>query len=88
MQAERGAAALEEAGVRYVMTNDHELFFSTVDPELIESLSPRLTLLAEFAPFGEETQPIFETADAFYIPFHGFCGVQRPGPKVRIYAFE
>jgi 4-amino-4-deoxy-L-arabinose transferase-like glycosyltransferase len=88
VQADRGAAALEEAGVRYVMTNDHELFFSTVDPDLIESLSPRLTLLAEFAPFGEETQPIFETADAFYIPFHGFSGVRRPGPKVRIYAFE
>ncbi len=88
VQARHGAAALEEAGVRYVMTHDHELFWSTVDPDLIESLSPRLTLLAEFAPFGEEARPIFETADAFYIPFHGFSGVQRPGPTVRIYAFE
>jgi hypothetical protein len=88
VQADQGAAALEEAGVRYVMTHDHELFWSTVDPDLIESLSPRLTLLAEFAPFGEETRPIFETADAFYIPFHAFSGVQRPGPRVRIYAFE
>jgi hypothetical protein len=88
VQAAQGAAALEEAGVRYVMTHDHELFWSTVDPELMESLSPRLTLLAEFAPFGEEARPIFETADAFYIPFHAFSGVQRSGPKVRIYAFE
>jgi 4-amino-4-deoxy-L-arabinose transferase-like glycosyltransferase len=88
VQADQGATALAEAGVRYVMTNDHELFFSTVDPDLIESLSPRLTLLAEFAPFGEETRPIFETADAYYIPFHAFSGVQRPGPTVRIYAFE
>ena len=55
VQADQGAAALEEAGVRYVMTHDHELFWSTVDPDLIESLSPRLTLLAEFAPFGEES---------------------------------
>jgi hypothetical protein len=88
VQASQGAAALEEAGVRYVMTHDHELFWSTVDPDLIESLSPRLTLLKEFAPFGGESRPIFETADAFYIPFHAFSGVQRPGPKVRIYAFE
>ena len=88
VQADRGAAALEEAGVRYVMTHDHELFYSTVDPDLIESLSPRLTLLAEFAPFGAEARPVFETADAFYIPFHAFSGVQRPGPRVRIYAFE
>jgi 4-amino-4-deoxy-L-arabinose transferase-like glycosyltransferase len=88
VRASQGAAALEEAGVRYVMTHDHELFWSTVDPELFESLSPRLTLLAEFAPFGEEARPIFETTDAFYIPFHGFSGVQRPGPRVRIYAFE
>jgi hypothetical protein len=88
VQANQGAAALEEAGVRYVMTHDHELFWSTVDPDLIESLSPRLTLLTEFAPFGEETRPIFEIADAYYIPFHAFSGVQRPGPKVRIYAFE
>jgi len=88
VQADKGAAALAEAGVRYVMTNDHELFWSTVDPDLMESLSPRLTLLAEFAPFGEEPRPIFESADAYYIPFHAFSGVQRPGPKVKIYAFE
>lgn len=30
----------------------------------------------------------FETADAFYIPFQAVSGVQRPGPEVRIYAFE
>jgi len=88
VKADQGAAAIEEAGVRYVTTHDHELFWSTVDPDLIESLSPRLTLLTEFTPFGEESRPIFETSDAFYIPFHSFSGVQRPGPEVRIYAFE
>jgi hypothetical protein len=88
VKAEEGAAALEEAGVRYFMTHDHELFWSTLDPDLMESLAPRLTLLAEFAPFGDESRPIFETSDAFYIPFHAFSGVQRPGPTVRIYAFE
>jgi len=88
VQADQGAAALEEAGVRYVTTHDHELFWSTLDPDLIESLSPRLRLLAEFVPFGEESRPIFETSDAFYIPFSAFSGVQRPGPEVRIYAFE
>jgi 4-amino-4-deoxy-L-arabinose transferase-like glycosyltransferase len=88
VQADQGAAALAEAGVSHVMTHDHELFWSTVDPELLESLSPRLELLAEFTPFGEEARPVFETADAFYIPFHAFSGVQRPGPTVRIYAFD
>ena len=31
---------------------------------------------------------MFEPADAYYIPFHGFAAVERPGPRVRIYALR
>ena len=45
--------------------------------------------VAEFDPFTPEWQTaLFEWGDAYYIPFHGFAGVSRPGPTVRIYALD
>ena len=76
-------------GVEYLVTHDHPLFYSTVDPELLERLRPRLALEAEFAAFDpERAEPLFEAADAYYIPVHAFSGVERPGPEVRIYRVE
>ncbi len=43
--------------------------------------------LKDFKPFvGDGAGAVFEPADAYYIPFHGFGAVERPGPRVRIYA--
>jgi hypothetical protein len=80
--------ALDGAAAGYVVTHDHELFWSSVDTEALARLEPRLELLAEFQPFGSEARPVFETADAYYAPIHGFRGVERPGPVVRIYALR
>jgi len=82
-------AALAAAGVGYVLTHDHPLPFSHLDPEVMERFAGRLRLLADFDPFvGEGTGAVFEPADAYYIPFHGFAAVERPGPHVRIYALR
>ena len=45
------AASLDATGARYVVTHDHPLFSSRVDPQALARLAPRLRLLAEFDPF-------------------------------------
>ena len=81
--------ALEQARVGYLLTHDHELFSSTVDPTVFAALEPRLRLLVDFDPRKPgRTDAVFEGSDAYYIPFHGFDAVTRPGPRIRIYAFE
>jgi hypothetical protein len=81
--------ALEEAGVEVVVMHEHELYSSTVDPEVKRLLAPRLELLAEFDPYTERrSEAVFEEIDPYYIPVHGFAGVALPGPRVRIYRFE
>ena len=79
-------AALDATGARYVVAHDHPLFSSRIDPEALERVAPRLRLLAEFDPFtGPREDAVFEPADAYYIPTHGFGAVSRPGPHVLIY---
>ena len=57
--------------------------------EKMAALAPHLELLATFDPFAAgRRDAIFEPSDAYYIPFHGFAGVRRPGPLIRIYELE
>jgi hypothetical protein len=79
-------AALDATGARWLVAHDHPLFSSRVDPQAFALLEPRLKLVAEFDPFtGPREDAIFEPADAYYIPTHGFAAVSRPGPRVRVY---
>ncbi|MDG2304583.1 MAG: glycosyltransferase family 39 protein [Candidatus Binatia bacterium] len=78
---------LDRSGASILVTHDHTLFSSTIDPGSLTALRPRLDLLAEFDPFSADgPEPMFETLDAYYIPTRGFAGLERPGPVVRIYA--
>jgi hypothetical protein len=80
---------LEQNGVQYVVTHEHDLRFSTVDRERLAELQPRLTRVAVFDPGAPgRTGAVFEGADAYYIPIHGFRAVERPGPKIEIYRFQ
>jgi len=55
----------------------------------MEGLADHVRLLKDFNPFvGDGAGAVFEPADAYYIPFHGFGAVERPGPRVRIYALR
>lgn len=83
------ASDLAKMRVRYLVVHDHELAYSTADEAALERLAPRLTLVAEFRPFDpSRASPVFEASDAYYVPFHGFSGVERGGPRIRIYRFE
>ncbi len=76
-------------GVTHVVTHwHHELLrFSQPNPGLMRLLKPHLRPLAEFSPFVGPPSGHFENEDAYYIPFYGFSGVERPGPLVRIFAY-
>jgi hypothetical protein len=69
--------------------HEHELRHSTVDPELLAALQPRLTRGAVFDPGAPGRRgAVFEGADAYSIPIRGFRAVDRPGPKIQIYRFR
>jgi hypothetical protein len=83
------ASSMEVAAVDVLVTHDHPLPYSTISSRALTRLEPRLRLLAEFDPFTERgSEAVFERDDAYYVPIHGFAGVERPGPHIRIYAFE
>ena len=70
----------------YVVTHDHELFWSRPDPEWMARNAKWLVEVADFDPSsGEEGRAIFEVNDAYYMPFAGFSAVTSMGPRVRIY---
>jgi 4-amino-4-deoxy-L-arabinose transferase-like glycosyltransferase len=72
---------------RFVVTHEHQLEFSHVDPAQLEALLPRLHAEAEFTPYsGPVPGGWFEKADGYYAPFYDFAGVTRPGPLIHIYS--
>jgi hypothetical protein len=82
-------AALAAEGVTHVIVYDHVLSYLRPDAAAMRALGPHLRLVAEFDPFTRDRESaVFETSDAYYVPFHGFRGVSRPGPIVRIYALD
>lgn len=78
--------------VTYVMTHDHVLFSSSIDPEEFAAIESRLEFLVEFDPYadgaGHPEDIVYETADAYYVPTAGFANQTRPGPLIRIYRFR
>jgi hypothetical protein len=42
--------------------------------------------LAVFDPFAPGADPVVEPLDAFYLPLARLAGVERPGPRIEIYA--
>ena len=82
------ADAFAREGVTHVVTHEHQIPFSRLDPAFMARLQPHLRLLAEWSPFTGAATGGFEEEDAFYIPFYDFAGVERPGPLVRVYGYE
>jgi hypothetical protein len=83
-----GETDLDRHGVTHVVVHEHQLNFSHPLPAQMTALAPRLRLLAEMTPYAAGPAGWFEQLDAYYIPFHDFGGVVRPGPEVRIFALE
>jgi 4-amino-4-deoxy-L-arabinose transferase-like glycosyltransferase len=79
---------LEQAGTRYLLVHTSALeAFSPPIPELEQALTRSAILIREFSPYavGTVAHPVYDRADPYYFPIGRFAGVQRPGPRVRIY---
>ena len=78
-----------EQGKRYVLLDEHPIrFFSPEPPAWTKQLlANKGRLLAEFTPFtkAENVAPVFEQADAYYVPLDGFDAVSAPGPILRLW---
>jgi len=83
-----GETDLARYGVTHVVVHEHQLNFSHPLPAQMAALGPRLELLADMSPYRAGPAGWFEELDAYYIPFHDFADVVRPGPDVRIYALR
>ena len=45
-------------------------------------------IIKEFNPFNDkinDSSPIYDQIDAFYVPYSNYAGVNLPGPLIRIY---
>jgi hypothetical protein len=55
-------------------------------PGTVPELGPAYTLAASFTGASNPNEPRFyDRQDAFYFPYLGFAGIDRPGPELRIY---
>ena len=78
-------AQLLDSGVRWVVTQTHPLPVSQVEPEFARQLRRQGKAAAHFIPVQGSSRAAFEMTDAFFLPYAGFGGVDRPGPELTIY---
>lgn len=80
---------LRSKGIEWVVTHEHPLAYSRVDPTFRAQLEREAVLVQCFDPFRASGEiPVFDPLDAYYVPVAGFEGVERPGPLIRIYALR
>ena len=59
--------------------------YTPTDPALRALAQARYTLAHEVMGMRDSGGSVFDREDAFFLPIHGFSGVERPGPNVAIY---
>jgi 4-amino-4-deoxy-L-arabinose transferase-like glycosyltransferase len=85
--------ALYQQGVRYVCIDESPLFLYSrkLDSQLENEIKEKAMLLKEIpfaAPGARKVNPVFDQLDGFYVPVARFGGVQRPGPRLRIFEIK
>ncbi len=58
---------------------------STTQPVVHQYLKHGYVLVRTFRAFARSDDAIFDQQDAFFVPFAGFGGVERPGPNFSLY---
>lgn len=83
---EWSAANLKNAGIEWVVTQQHPLVFSQLPRSLGQLLKQNAELVATFDPFTDATtRPPFDPIDAFYTPVSDFAAARYNGPIIEIY---
>lgn len=82
---ERGSVALiHQRQCAYVVTHEHPLPYSEIDPAFRRQLADEATMVARFDP-EVDAAAVFDNMDGYYVPVSGF-GAQRPGPVIEIWS--
>ena len=58
---------------------------SETQPVVTDYLKGDYQLVERFQAFSPDDARVYDVQDAFFIPFHGFHGVERPGPNYTLY---
>jgi hypothetical protein len=83
----RAVDAAMQQGYRHLVVHEHPALpiYSPILPSLRRRLAGAI-LIAEFDPFRPGVPPgRYDALDAFYLPYAGFGGVVRPGPRITIW---
>jgi hypothetical protein len=84
-------STLREKGVRWILSDSSLVEFYSPGPteEQEKELEREATLRLDLDPRKPGTpKPIFDEADAFYVPLRHASSLKRPGPRIRIWELE
>jgi hypothetical protein len=62
-----------------------EAYSPAPQPQLQDVLSRKYDVVKTFAAYQQHAGDVFDYQDAFYLPFSGFSGVDRPGPNLVVF---
>ena len=68
----------------YILVQESPLPYQT-QPEVSAMLKENYKLIERFQAFAPDEARVYDLQDAFFTPFAGFHGVQRPGPNYSLY---
>ena len=81
-----GVDSLARLGVDWLVVQSHPLSYAAV-PGVIDRDLPDIEPTVEFDPFQKRPEAaVYDPIDAYYMPLAGHAAVDRPGPRLRIYA--
>jgi len=81
-------ALSRKQGVRWVLSDSSVLPFYSPGPSesQLQALEREATLVFDVNPVKPNTpEPVFDQADAFYVPLRRASSIKRPGPRIRIW---
>ena len=81
--------AARDLGCSHVILHQHPLSYSTVDSSFAGQLARYASLVRRWTPVGlKSADPVFDPADAYYIPLGKFGPLRQPGPEIEIWKFD
>jgi tetratricopeptide (TPR) repeat protein len=73
----------------YVLLHRHPLSYSQIDTAFAAALAKRGQRVGIWRPEGlSEAEPLYDSADAYYLPLADFGPLQQPGPEIEIWRLD
>lgn len=82
-----GCIKYQQTGGKYIVIHEYPLIYSTIRPEILQMLGRNGKKLICFLSYKQDNgfSSVYDYEDAFYLPYAGFKGIERPGPNICIY---